>query len=135
VPSFWIALTISFAVYESGKQCERYQFQLFNKANGCHSGSEQPQSSQPLPSNSNLDIRMCPINLSGTIVGNNGPMAAISYIKGQTDGVQKLYGNPMLFPCHLRQRRPAPFKDSFRHSYLYIGTPVGSRLLQSDYVY
>ncbi len=31
----------------------------------------------------------------------------------------------MLFPTDLRHRRIAPFKDAFRHSYLYCGMPVG----------
>jgi hypothetical protein len=41
------------------------------------------------------------------------------------DEAIKLHGKPILFPCHLRHRRLAPFKDSFRHLYLYVGTPVG----------
>jgi len=41
------------------------------------------------------------------------------------DELKELHGTPMLFPCDLRHRRIAPFKDGFRHSYLYCGTPVG----------
>jgi hypothetical protein len=39
----------------------------------------------------------------------------------------KLHGAPMMYQCDLSHRRFSPFKDYFRHSYLYIGIPVGLR--------
>jgi hypothetical protein len=39
----------------------------------------------------------------------------------------KLHGAPMMYQCDLSHRRFSPFQDYFRHSYLYIGIPVGLR--------
>lgn len=84
-----------------------------------------------LPSTSNLKSGMCPVRISSliadtgsAILGTNSEKDAYRVIKPAND-VKKLHGKPILFPCHLRHRRLTPFKDSFRHSYLYVRTPVG----------
>jgi hypothetical protein len=86
---------------------------------------------QSLPSTSNLKPGMCPVGVpkmstdtASSISDTNNEM---DINKGHRlkDEAIKLHGKPILFPCHLRHRRLAPFKDSFRHSYLYVGTPVG----------
>lgn len=72
---------------------------------------------------------MCPSSISQILVGT-GLSSSVSSTKDEqgckpTDELWQLHGKPGLFPCHLRHRRLNPFKDSFRHSYLYVGTPVG----------
>ncbi len=47
------------------------------------------------------------------------------HLQRSDDEPRELHGTPMLFPTDLRHRRIAPFKDAFRHSYLYCGMPVG----------
>ncbi len=47
---------------------------------------------------------------------------------------KELHGTPMLFTCDLRHKRIAPFKDAFRHSYLYCGMPVGLHATYSPLV-
>jgi hypothetical protein len=39
--------------------------------------------------------------------------------------LSELHGAPLMYQCDLSHRRFSPFKDYFRHSYLYIGIPVG----------
>lgn len=84
-----------------------------------------------LPSPLNLKSSMCPVRISkiisdtsSSVLGTNSGNDDHKVIKPAND-VNKLHGKPILFPCHLKHRRLTPFKDSFRHSYLYVGTPVG----------
>ncbi|KAL5350993.1 hypothetical protein ACLOAV_004566 [Pseudogymnoascus australis] len=79
----------------------------------------------------NLKTRMCPMAISRIIANTRSSIPGTKSEKDAdrvhktTNEVKKLHGKPILFPCHLRHRRLTPFKDSFQHSYLYVGTPVG----------
>lgn len=91
------------------------------------------------PSTSNLRTDMCPITFPGFrsnisrllyVTDESGGKSTLE-IGGEMVEPKELYGKPILFPCHLRHRRITPFKDSFRHSYLYVGIPVGLRACYS----
>jgi hypothetical protein len=74
---------------------------------------------------------MCPVRISRIMADTDSSISSTNSekdadrVRKSTNEVKKLHGKPILFPCHLRHRRLTPFKDSFRHSYLYVGTPVG----------
>lgn len=48
--------------------------------------------------------------------------------------LEPLHGRVTLFPCDLRHLRRSSFKDDYHHSYLYVGTPVGSNSVYSPLV-
>ncbi len=77
---------------------------------------------------------LCPVlsRIPGTSSGcspppshPSAPSTKLRHFQRDDDEPRELHGTPMLFPTDLRHRRIAPFKDGFRHSYLYCGMPVG----------
>lgn len=48
--------------------------------------------------------------------------------------LEPLHGRVTLFPCDLRHLRRSSFKDDYHHSYLYVGTPVGSNSVYSPLI-
>lgn len=103
--------------------------------------AQSPDELQALHYDLPLDAKpeMCPINFKSFKLPGSTPNISRSSVQGldrsvrknlqgfcpETTDLTELNGKPMLFPCHLRHRRVAPFKDNFQHSYLYAGTPVG----------
>jgi hypothetical protein len=86
VPSFWITLTVAFAVF-IGLAFYETRAEYMNPVGNVREISPNyliegtsviPRASHSLPSNANPEIRMCPINLSGTIAANRRSMVAIS---------------------------------------------------------
>jgi hypothetical protein len=139
---FWTTLITAFAVFMGQAFYEtraEYMNTLGNvrevnsEKSAEHAGvvAKANDNDHSLPSTSNLKSGMCPVRISKMIKGTassildtNNEMD-IYKVRKPKDEAKKLHGKPILFPCHLRHRRLAPFKDSFRHSYLYVGTPVG----------
>ena len=140
MPSFWTTLLTVFTVflglafYETRAEYMHPPANVREVSLGIsvgHSGiaARANGDENTLCSTTNLKTGMCPmatskINTCSSIPGTNSEKNA-DRVHKTTNEVKKLHGKPILFPCHLRHRRLTPFKDSFRHSYLYVGTPVG----------
>lgn len=102
-----------------------------------------PGISDSLDSAQNSSPLMCPINVfearrfkktTHSTVPQNALERSLTIASGVSRHYEEpggLHGKPVLFPCDLRHRRIAPFKDYFSHSYLYVGTPVGLRACYS----
>jgi hypothetical protein len=127
--SFWTTFITAFAVFMRQAFYETRAEYMNTLGNVREVNSEE--SVEHAGSSSNLKFGRCPVGISRVItdtassIPHTNNEKDIYKVRKPKDEAKKLHGKPILFPCHLRHRRLTPFKDSFRHSYLYVGTPVG----------
>jgi hypothetical protein len=144
MPSLWTAFSLSLSLFIGlafHETREEYMCSKGNVRENAHEISAEhitfSSSAISHPSTSNLKSNMCPVksfgisglkantfHLSQHLAASAERKIPNGFCK-ETNNLQELYGKPLLFPCNLRHRRITPFKDSFRHSYLYVGMPVG----------
>ncbi|RDW70958.1 hypothetical protein BP6252_07521 [Coleophoma cylindrospora] len=149
MPSFWTTIAVTTTTFLGMAFYETRAEYLNMEGNVREAKSERLVESKSSSSNPNLGAPhmllspsdsatgICPVasfnplklsrkaSVSLPLVTDNHSRKDFSKGTEPQDKPTLLHGNPIVFPCELRHRRINPFKDQFRHSYLYCGVPVG----------